>query len=552
MSLTRIENFRNELLQLLKEKFPLIWIDCFDQEFLSEMFSYCFKHLGYSYAVEGEMKVSVWDSATCWRSSGKEHLKYVETIEDDEKNVIEVIKHFSQEPLFKILIIKEAWILEKDEAFFPVLQNFYLSNICRDFEERHTIIMVSTTSYSSMPSFVAAENLNSFEFNKLFRRLKMPYPDLEDIENELNSARYNLSQPIVKVKDTRRKLIAALSGMSIFDIRRVLTSIMFQSGGQIKLKTIEGESLRNRILEEKKKIVSDSGLMEVIPVANSYYERVGGIGALLQYLSRLKKIINKIEDYPSQMPRPKGILLVGPPGTGKSESAKSVASYLELPLLRLDVGSLMGMYVGQSEHNLMKAIEIAEAAQPCVLWIDEIEKAFAGASKEGGDITVTRMIGYFLTWMQEKKSLVYLVATANNLENLRPEFLRKGRWDEIFFLSLPNADEAKDIMSRCAAKYGLSIDGDITKLAKQVADSQFSGSEIDSLIVSTYNDIWAIKDETDNRCIPINQLEQVFNEMSKRKHESEESIIKEQIADTLQEMKLQYGGNLPGSESSIK
>ena len=144
---------------------------------------------------------------------------------------------------------------------------------------------------------------------------------------------------------------------------------------------------------------------------------------------------------------PKGMLIVGMPGCGKSMTAKVTSTIFNLPLLRMDMGRIMGKYVGESEENMRRALALAEASSPCILWIDEIEKAFAGISSDGGGGEVaTRLFGTFLTWMQEKKNSAFVVATANNVSGLPPELLRKGRFDEIFYVGLPNSSERRDIL----------------------------------------------------------------------------------------------------------
>lgn len=142
---------------------------------------------------------------------------------------------------------------------------------------------------------------------------------------------------------------------------------------------------------------------------------------------------------------PKGVLIAGVPGCGKSLSAKAAGKLFEIPLLRLDMGRLMGKYVGESEENMRKAIRLAEAISPCVLWVDELEKAFAGIGCGSGGEVTTRLFGAFLTWMQEKTSAAFVVATANDITKLPPELLRKGRFDEIFFVPLPNEGERRKI-----------------------------------------------------------------------------------------------------------
>ena len=180
---------------------------------------------------------------------------------------------------------------------------------------------------------------------------------------------------------------------------------------------------------------------------------------------------------------PKGVLIVGVPGCGKSLSAKAAADLFQVPLLRMDMGRLMGKYVGESEENLRKAINLAEAISPCVLWVDELEKAFAGIGGMGGGAEVTtRLFGSFLTWMQEKKTPVFVVATANNILQLPPELLRKGRFDEIFYVNLPNATERKNILkihlNKRRAKDVSAID--IPRLVSKTEG--YSGADLESVV----------------------------------------------------------------------
>lgn len=190
------------------------------------------------------------------------------------------------------------------------------------------------------------------------------------------------------------------------------------------------------------------------------------------------------------VPLPKGVLIIGMPGCGKSMIAKAIASEFNVALLRLDINRLMGKYVGESESNLRRALETAEAAHPCVLWIDEIEKAFAGSDNGNNDI-ILRLMGHFLTWMQERKSTVYVVATAN--DTLKPELMRKGRFDDVYFVDFPNKQEAKSIFSKSITRYSSASLYDWTEINNQaineIVDSffaekcrGFSGAEISSLV----------------------------------------------------------------------
>ena len=188
---------------------------------------------------------------------------------------------------------------------------------------------------------------------------------------------------------------------------------------------------------------------------------------------------------------PKGVLIAGVPGCGKSLNAKAAAALFEVPLLRMDMGRLMGKYVGESEGNLRKAIALSEAIAPCVLWIDELEKAFAGINNGGGSEVTTRLFGNFLTWMQEKESPVFVVATANNIMNLPPELMRKGRFDEIFFVGLPNRTERRKIFEIHINKRRKNDMQyvDINKLVDLTEG--YSGADIEGVVKDAIEDVFA-------------------------------------------------------------
>ena len=229
------------------------------------------------------------------------------------------------------------------------------------------------------------------------------------------------------------------------------------------------------ILQQKKSMVKKSGLLELIDTPASL-DSIGGMKALKDYLKNKSRVITdlpKAQEFGVSIP--KGVFIVGMPGCGKSLCAKASAALFNTPLLKLDMGSMMGKYVGESEGNLRKAIKIAEAAAPCVLWIDEIEKAFSGVG--GNNDIMTRMFGYFLSWMQEKKSSVYVIATANNADNLPPELKRKGRFDEIFCVNLPNKEERKKIFEIHIGKTDGFNGADIEAVVNEAVEKCF----IDSL-----------------------------------------------------------------------
>lgn len=209
-------------------------------------------------------------------------------------------------------------------------------------------------------------------------------------------------------------------------------------------------------MEEKQRIVKKTGIIELIE-CDIDLQDVGGLDALKKDIEKkaiLYKHLNTVLSKNIKLPLPKGVLILGMPGCGKSMIAKAIAKEFGVSLLRLDVNRLMGQYVGMSEENLRRALLTAETAHPCVLWIDEVEKAFAGAGagNDGNDMLVQRLMGQFLTWMQERKTAVYIVATANDV--MRPEFMRKGRFDEVYFVDFPNLEERKSILINKMRRYG--------------------------------------------------------------------------------------------------
>ncbi|AUS35866.1 ATPase (plasmid) [Microcystis aeruginosa NIES-2481] len=271
------------------------------------------------------------------------------------------------------------------------------------------------------------------------------------------------------------ELALSCKGLSEFEINQILY-LAYQNDGEINLNDKEV------IIKEKEQIIKKSGILEILNFKENI-DDIGGLENLKKWLKKKAKIfkdLDKAIEY--GVDTPKGIMLVGMPGCGKSLVAKATARLFEVPLLRLDIGKLLGKYVGESEENLRKAIKIAEAVSPCILWIDEIEKAFAGVGEVGGggDVT-TRLFGNFLTWLQEKENTVFVVATANDISKFPPEFLRKGRFDELFSVSFPNEEERKNIFEiHLRKRHKLNNNIDLNILAKKT--DKFSGADIEAVV----------------------------------------------------------------------
>ena len=301
--------------------------------------------------------------------------------------------------------------------------------------------------------------------------VEFPLPKNDELETVLQ----RLTQtPGVKVNLTklgREKLVQAALGLTAAQAQRVFAKAIV-SNGKLDDRDI------NLVTEEKKQIIRESQALEFYAVHETPGD-VGGLGVLKEWL-RLRERAFSQEARNYGLPAPKGIALIGIPGTGKSLTAKMIGSLWKLPLLRLDVGSLFGSLIGESEERTQKALRLAETVAPCILWIDEIEKAFSFGSRDGG--VSKRIFGTILTWMQEKTAPCFVVATANDISSLPPELLRKGRFDEIFFLDLPTAAERQEIFSVHLRKRNrLPQDFDVAMLARQ--SEGYVGAEIEQAII---------------------------------------------------------------------
>lgn len=316
------------------------------------------------------------------------------------------------------------------------------------------------------------------ELEKYISILEIPFPDEGEI-NELIDEHTKVNQYKELDVDERKKLMPSLKGLTCFEIDRMLDMAMSSNG------SLSADDSK-MMLEQKKTMVKKSGVLELVDAPDSM-DDIGGLDILKKYLGQkahIIKDISKAQDFGVNIP--KGIFIVGMPGCGKSLCAKASATLFNVPLLKMDIGSMMGKYVGESEGNFRKAIKTAEAASPCILWIDEIEKAFSGIGGES-DI-MTRMFGYFLSWMQDKKTSAYVIATANNADKLPPELKRKGRFDEIFCVNLPNREERKEIfrvqLSKSYRKNCPGINDIIESSLDSLSQSTegFNGADIESVI----------------------------------------------------------------------
>jgi SpoVK/Ycf46/Vps4 family AAA+-type ATPase len=310
--------------------------------------------------------------------------------------------------------------------------------------------------------------------------VEYPLPDEKDILGQVEGVISSVKgRPGVNVDlshDEKELIVRSAQGLTADEIESALARSL-----------VETKSLNvEQIIEEKKQIVRKSGMLQFYPADNNL-DDIGGHDLLKEWLKRRSKsFTDAAREF--GIPYPKGVLLLGVQGCGKSLVAKAVSAAYSLPMLKMDVGRVFGSLVGQSEDNMRRAIRIAESLAPCILWIDELEKGFAGMGSSGvsDSGTTARVFATFLTWMQEKTKPVFLVATANDVSALPPELLRKGRFDEIFFIDLPDLDERKEIFRIHLAKRKRDPKKfKIAELAK-LTDG-FSGAEIEQVVVGALN-----------------------------------------------------------------
>lgn len=370
-------------------------------------------------------------------------------------------------PLKKIIVLKDVHGELADSAIIAQLKTIAQRTM---YTEDYWVPVLIVSSRLVIPS----------ELEKLITVFEMPYPDRKEIKLILTD--YASFYQFEISDEAKSELSLAFKGLSEFEITQIL-NLAYQRSGNISVDDME------LILREKEQSIKKSGMLEAVHVTSDASD-IGGLENLVGYLTKKSYIYRNLSSaIEFGVDIPNGILIVGMPGCGKSLTAKVSARLFGAPLLRLDVGKLLGKYIGESEENLRRAIHMAEAASPCILWIDEIEKAFAGVGQDesGGGVT-TRLFGYFLTWLQEKDSTVYVVATANNIEKIPPEFLRKGRFDEIFSVDLPNAAERKKIFEIHLTrrkpdwkKTDINVN-ELVKLTGKSSAPEFSGSDIETIV----------------------------------------------------------------------
>lgn len=338
------------------------------------------------------------------------------------------------------------------------------------------------------PSLVLPEDLQK---DITIVDFKLPtFEEIKDVLDEMIKANKHSGRIQIDLNEEEKEMLAkAATGLTLSEAENAFARAMVEDG-RLNVHDVEV------ILEEKEQIIKKTGILEFVR-SDLKMEDVGGLENLKRWLSkRNKSWLDSAKKY--GLPAPKGVLITGVPGCGKSLISKSISSMWQLPLLRLDIGKIFSGIVGTSEENMRKAIRAAEAIAPSILWIDEIEKGFSGINSGGDSGTSSRIFGQFLTWMQEKTSPVFVIATANNISQLPPEMMRKGRFDEIFFVDLPTKRERKEVLKVHIQKRikDSEVIGNF-QLTEEVLENLavktegFVGAEIEQLVIAALFEAYA-------------------------------------------------------------
>tara|TARA_B100000925_G_C22010652_1_gene476223 strand:+ start:4443 stop:5939 length:1497 start_codon:yes stop_codon:yes gene_type:complete len=392
-----------------------------------------------------------------------------------------------------------------DENAIFILKDFH------SYLEDFTIIRKLRDLYSSLKlthkSIILLSPLLTLpkELSKEITVLDIPLPGMNEFKELINDIKSNNSALIELDKNESSTLSRAAHGLTLSEAENVFSKAI------VCQRKLTSKGL-NFILNEKKQIVRKSGILEFYPTGHNI-NQLGGFDNLKKWLQERGRALFSQKAKNFGLPSPKGILLLGPPGTGKSLTAKIVSNYWKLPLLKLDFGKIFSGLVGSSEENMRMALKTAEGLSPSVLWVDEIEKGLAGGksgSSDGG--TAARVFGSLLTWMQEKNSMVFVIATANDISKLPPELMRKGRFDEIFFLDLPSDEEREEIFKIHLKKVGRDPSKFDIQLFSKISN-EFTGAEIEQSVIDSLFKSFNMKSELKNEyiqksiseCIPLSK-----------------------------------------------
>ncbi len=459
---------QDKLTSFIKARFPYIYIESYEEDRVV-------KHI--ENILNNQLKTSreilVWS-----QSSGLKNRNKLISNTKSPGQILEFIKKYEQNAIF-ILFDFHVFFGNNHRAGDneTIRQLRDLIPYIKRSEARKTVIFVSPEL--NIPQTLE-KDIVIYDFN---------LPNLEQIKDSLNrmiSINTKVDSSNLSEED-KDKLCKAALGLTMQETENAFALAMVNDG-KLNAKDIKV------VLEEKMQVIRKNGLLEYVQT-DLDIDDIGGLDNLKKWLlKRNNSWSEKAKKY--CIPSPKGVLVTGVPGCGKSLTAKAMSAIWNLPLLRLDLGKIFSGIVGSSEENLRKAIKTVEAVSPSILWVDEIEKGLSGATSSNDGGVSTRIFGAFLTWMQEKTAPVFVIATANNISKLPPELLRKGRFDEIFFVDLPTFNERKEIFSVHLKKrlkdeeVTRDIKPDDENLIRYLAEHTegFIGSEIEQVVITALCD----------------------------------------------------------------
>jgi SpoVK/Ycf46/Vps4 family AAA+-type ATPase len=461
--------FTDELTLLLKARYPIIYINTIEEDRVE-------------YIIRKYIKTSLNRSIYSW--------DFIDGYTNNPNN-----EGFAKRNPVQALELVERLTAQTPALFLLKDFNRFLTDVSISRKLKNTSRILKLQPKTII--IIGSELNIPKELSDLITILQFQLPVESEINYELKrlieSLNIEIDQQILE------SLTRACQGLSLERIRRVLSKII------ATYKTIDENSIK-LLLNEKKQIIKQTEILEYWSVDETI-SKVGGVDNLKNWLKKRQTSFG-VQAYNYGLPTPRGLLLVGIQGTGKSLTAKVISNEWQLPLLKLDIGKLFGGIVGESESRLRQMIEVAETISPCILWIDEIDKAFSNSNSTGDSGTSNRVLATFISWLSEKTKPVFVVATANNVDILPLEIIRKGRFDEIFFLDLPQKQEREQIFRIHIQEFRPNRWElfDYSKLA-QLSEA-FSGAEIrQSIIEAMYHAFYEEREfTTEDICLALTQL----------------------------------------------
>jgi len=473
-----------KLANLMKARFPYIYVITYEEDRITDLIKIIVKD---PILIKIPREIYIWTQTKGFIAEDSEQAVAGTVC---PMKALEFVQKFDKDAVF---------------LFYDFHVNFGAKNRTPNYDVIRTLRDLNSALKTSLTRknviFIAPELVIPDTLQKEISIYDFPLPSMEEIKNKLNGMieqNKNVSFDKLSEED-KNKLCKGALGLTLQEAENAFALSMVNNG------SLDITDLKI-ILEEKMQVIKKTGILEFIE-SDLNIDDIGGLDNLKNWL---KKRNNSWSEAAKKycIPAPKGVLITGVPGCGKSLTAKAMSEIWQLPLLRLDLGKIFSGLVGSSEENMRRAIATAEAVSPSILWVDEIEKGLSGINSNGDSGVSSRIFGSFLTWMQEKTSPVFVIATANNIHNLPPELLRKGRFDEIFFVDLPTFNERTEIFKLHLIKRlkdpevskNITLGDELYKKLAAITEG-FIGAEIEQVVISALCEAFF-----ENRSLNLNDL----------------------------------------------